>query len=99
MSGAELAQVFERISPVLGRLRALVIVALTPAQLSTWSENLQTQFDITEPLSDFDAKTTRALIDQRMRKVSKDAWPIQQSVLEQTLSQTGGVLAVWLISS
>ena len=90
VSGAELAQVFERISPVLGRLRALVIVALTPAQLSTWSENLQTQFDITEPLSDFDARTTRALIDQRMRKVSKDAWPIQQSVLEQTLSQTGG---------
>ena len=90
VSGAELAQVFERISPVLTRLRALVIVALTPAQLSAWSENLQMQFDITEPLSDFDARTVRALIDQRMRKVSNEAWPIQQSVLEQSISQTGG---------
>ena len=54
VSGVELAQVFERLTPVLGRLRALVIVALTPAQLSAWSDNLQMQFDITEPLSDFD---------------------------------------------
>ena len=90
VSGVELAQVFERLTPVLGRLRALVIVALTPAQLSAWSENLQIQFDITEPLSDFDVKTARALIDHRMRKVSNEAWPIHQSILEQSIAQTGG---------
>lgn len=90
VSGTELAQVFERISPVLSRLRALIIVALTPAQLSAWSENLQIQFDVTEPLSDFDARTARSLIDHRMRKVSNEAWPIQQSVLEESISQTGG---------
>ena len=90
VSGVELAQVFERLTPVLGRLRALVIVALTPAQLSAWSDNLQMQFDITEPLSDFDVKTARALIDHRMRKVSNEAWPIHQSILEQSIAQTGG---------
>ena len=90
VSGVELAQVFERLTPVLGRLRALVIVALTPAQLSAWPENLQIQFDITEPLSDFDVKTARALIDHRMRKVSNEAWPIHQSILEQSIAQTGG---------
>ena len=90
VSGLELAQVFERLTPVLGRLRALVIVALTPAQLSAWPENLQLQFDITEPLSDFDVKTARALIDHRMRKVSNEAWPIHQSILEQSIAQTGG---------
>ncbi len=90
VSGVELAQVFERLTPVLGRLRALVIVALTPAQLSAWSENLQIQFDITEPLSDFDVKTARALIDHRMRKVSNEAWSIHQSILEQSIAQTGG---------
>ena len=90
VSGLELAQVFERLTPVLGRLRALVIVALTPAQLSAWPENLQIQFDITEPLSDFDVKTARALIDHRMRKVSNEAWPIHQSILEQSIAQTGG---------
>ena len=90
VGGLELAQVFERLTPVLGRLRALVIVALTPAQLSAWPENLQLQFDITEPLSDFDVKTARALIDHRMRKVSNEAWPIHQSILEQSIAQTGG---------
>ena len=90
VSGLELAQVFERLTPVLGRLRALVIVALTPAQLSAWPENLQIQFDMTEPLSDFDVKTARALIDHRMRKVSNEAWPIHQSILEQSIAQTGG---------
>ncbi|MBD14135.1 MAG: hypothetical protein CMJ72_03095 [Planctomycetaceae bacterium] len=90
VGGTELAQVFERLSPVLGRLRALVIVALTPAQLSAWSDHLQQQFDISEPLSDFDTKTARALIDHRIRKVSNEAWPIQQSVLEQSIAQTGG---------
>ena len=90
VSGVELAQVFERLTPVLGRLRALVIVALTPAQLSAWSDNLQMQFDITEPLSDFDVKTARALIDHRMRKVSNEAWSIHQSILEQSIAQTGG---------
>ena len=90
VSGLELAQIFERLTPVLGRLRALVIVALTPAQLSAWPENLQIQFDITEPLSDFDVKTARALIDHRMRKVSNEAWPIHQSILEQSIAQTGG---------
>ena len=90
VAGAELAQVFERLSPVLGRLRGLIIVALTPAQLSAWPENLQIQFDITEPLSDFDAKTARILIDHRIRKVSNEAWPISQSVLDQSIAQTGG---------
>ena len=90
VGGAELAQIFERLSPVLGRLRALVIIALTPAQLSAWSENLQNQFDITEPLTDFDAKITRNLINQRMRKVSNETWPISQSVLEQSIAHTGG---------
>ena len=90
VSGLELAQVFERLTPVLGRLRALVIVALTPAQLSAWPENLQIQFDITEPLSDFDVKTARALIDHRMRQVSNETWPIHQSILEQSIAQTGG---------
>ena len=90
VGGTELAQVFERLSPVLGRLRALVIVALTPAQLSAWSEHLQQQFDISEPLSDFDSKTARIMINHRMRKVSNESWPIQQSVLEQSIAQTGG---------
>ena len=68
----------------------MVIVSLTPAQLSAWPENLQIQFDITEPLSDFDVKTARALIDHRMRKVSNEAWSIHQSILEQSIAQTGG---------
>ncbi len=90
VGGAELAQVFERLSPVLARMKALVVVALTPAQLSAWSENLQNQFDITEPLSDFDESTARALINQRIRTVSNEGWPINQSILEQSIAHTGG---------
>ncbi len=90
VGGAELAQVFERITPILNRLRALVIVALTPAQLSAWSDNLQNQYDITEPLSDFNADTARSLIKQRMQKVSHEGWPIRQRLLDEAISQTGG---------
>ena len=90
VNGIELAQVFERLTPVLCRLRALVIVALTPAQLAAWSDNLQNQYDITEPLPDFDAAAIRTLIDQRMRKVSNEGWAIRQSLVEDILSQTGG---------
>ena len=90
VGGAELAQVFERISPILNRLRALVIVALTPAQLSAWSDNLQSQFDVTQPLSDFNAETTRALIKKRIQKVSHEGWPIRQNLIDEAISQTGG---------
>ncbi len=89
-NGAELAQVFERITPVLTRLRALIIIALTPAQMSAWSEDLKDSYHISEPLSDFNSRDIRALIDSRMKKVSNEAWAVESSIISDVESQTGG---------
>jgi len=90
VAGADLAQVFERLTPVLNRLRALVIVALTPAQLATWPDDLQYEYDITEPLADFDSSTIRSLIDKRISQVSNEGWIAPQSLIEDAIAHTGG---------
>lgn len=90
VGGADLAQVFERLTPVLGRLRALVIVALTPAQLAAWPDDLQDVYDITEPLPDFDSTEIRSLINTRISKVSNQGWSAPHSLIDEALSHTGG---------
>ena len=90
VGGADLAQLFERLTPVLRRLRALVIVALTPAQLAAWSDDLQNEYDITEPLDDFDAADIRSLIDKRISQVSNEGWNPPQSLIEDAIAHTGG---------
>ena len=90
VGGADLDQVFERLTPVLLRLRALVIVALTPAQLAAWSDDLQDVYDITEPLPDFDSTEIRSLIDARISKVSNQGWSAPRSLIDEALSHTGG---------
>ena len=90
VGGADLAQVFERLTPVLGRLRALVVVALTPAQLAAWSDELQQEYDITEPLEDFDSSTIRSLIAKRIARVSNEGWNPPQSLIDDALAHTGG---------
>ena len=90
VGGADLAQVFERLTPVLGRLRALVVVALTPAQLAAWSDDLQHEYDITESLEDFDSSTIRSLIDKRITRVSNEGWNAPQSLIDDALAHTGG---------
>ena len=90
VGGADLAQVFERLTPVLRRLRALVIVALTPAQLAAWSDDLQDVYDITESLPDFDSTEIRSLINTRISKVSNQGWSAPQSLIDEALSHTGG---------
>ena len=90
VGGADLAQVFERLTPVLCRLRALVIVALTPAQLAAWSDDLQHEYDITEPLGDFDSSTIRTLIDKRIGQVSNEGWNAPQSLIDDAMAHTGG---------
>ena len=90
VGGADLAQVFERLTPVLGRLRALVVVALTPAQLAAWSDDLQHEYDITEPLADFDSSTIRTLIEKRISQVSNEGWNASQSLIDDAMAHTGG---------
>ena len=90
VGGADLAQVFERLTPVLRRLRALIIVALTPAQLAAWSDDLKDEYDITEPLSDFDSSEIRSLIDSRISKVSNQGWSAPRTLIDDALAHTGG---------
>jgi hypothetical protein len=90
VGGEELAQVFERLTPCLCRLKAIVVVALTPAQLAAWSEDLISSYDVTVPLPDLNAKEVRALIDARMRTVSHEGWAASDALIDEALAATGG---------
>ncbi|MEC7704742.1 MAG: hypothetical protein VX906_05815 [Candidatus Thermoplasmatota archaeon] len=92
ISGVELARVFERMTPVLSRMRALVVISLTPAQLSVWPEDLRAEFDITDGLTDFNHDQIRSLINSRIRTVSNEKWAIGDDFIDEALSQTGGRL-------
>lgn len=90
VNGEELAHVFERLTPTLSRLRALVVVALTPAQLAAWSEDLQASWDITEPLEDLEVEEVRSLIDARISTVSHEGWAASPDLLADVMARTGG---------
>jgi len=92
ISGAELARIFERMTPILSRMRALVVISLTPAQLSVWPEELRAEFDITDGLTDFNREQIRSLINSRIRTVSNENWVVSDEFIDEALSQTGGRL-------
>jgi hypothetical protein len=94
INGLDLALVFERITPILARMRALIVIALTPAQLSAWSEDLREPYHISPPLVDFDAISVRSLIDSRMQKVSKEKWVASDDIIASAIAATGGRPAI-----
>ena len=78
------------IIPILQRFRALVIVSLSNAQLSSLDENVREVFDesaIIEPLSN---EQIQLLCDLRIRKMSPEKWHINRDLLEAISSRTGG---------
>jgi DNA-binding transcriptional ArsR family regulator len=88
--GPELASMLLRILPILHRLRALCIVTVTPAQYSSWSQEVRDAFDISGPLNPFTAQEVASLIENRFRTVSTNGWRPDSSFISAVLHRTGG---------
>lgn len=79
-----------RISPILSRLRAMIIVSLTQSQFLDLDEGLKQMFDEPDRTSNFTKNEIQEMVNNRMRLKSKEKWNINSEILESIHSSTGG---------
>ena len=78
------------ISPVLQRLRAFVVVVLTPSQLSNMKEETLLMFDNPEFLDGLTTIQIQQLSDKLVSRRAKERWKINTRLLEAIRDITGG---------
>jgi hypothetical protein len=79
-----------RISPILSRLRAMIIVSLTQSQFLDLDEGLKQMFDEPDRTSNFTKNEIQEMVNNRMRLKSKEKWNINSEILESIHFSTGG---------
>ena len=89
-SGSDLASVFSRLTPVLQRLRALVVITVTPSQLAAFPDELKEAFDEIEELQPLSGEGIEELVRRRVDTVSRRPWTIPPSLVISLHDQTGG---------
>ena len=89
-SGADLVAVFSRLTPVLQRLRALVIISVTPSQLAAFPDELKEGFDEIEELQPLSRDGIEELVRRRIDTVSRRPWTIPPDLITSLHDETGG---------
>ncbi len=89
-SGSDIVAVFSRLIPVLQRLRALVIITVTPSQLAAFSEDLRESFDDLEELSPLSTTEIEDLVRRRIDSVSRRPWEMPENLTKSLKDETGG---------
>ena len=89
-SGADLVSVFSRLTPVLQRLRALVVISVTPSQLAAFPDELKEAFDEIEELQPLSGDGIEELVRRRIDTVSRKPWTIPPSLVTSLHEKTGG---------
>ena len=78
------------ISPILQRLRALVVVSLTNAQLSALEGPARDLFEEPTYLQPLSGRHIQSLSDIRVRRMAREKWPIHPRLLESVRTRAGG---------
>ena len=78
------------ISPILQRLRALVVVSLTNAQLSALEGPVRDVFEEPTHLQPLSGNHIQSLSDIRVRRMARQKWPIHPRLLESVRTRAGG---------
>ena len=86
----DLNDFLSRISPILSRLRAMVIVSLTESQFLDLNVGLKETFDEPDRIKNFTKKEIQEMVNNRMRLKSKEKWMINSIILDSIYSSTGG---------
>jgi len=89
-SGADLVSVFSRLTPVLQRLRGLVVISVTPSQLAAFPDELREAFDEIEELQPLSEEGIEELVRRRIDTVSRKPWTIPPSLVTSLHDLTGG---------
>ena len=78
------------ISPILQRLRALVVVSLTNAQLAALEEPVRELYDKPVYLEPLTSKQIQDLANIRVRRMARERWTINPRLLDSVRASTGG---------
>ena len=89
-ASVDLNQALSRLSPLLQRLRALVVVVLTPAQLAGLDDEVLDIFDTPHHLLNLDEKQIQTLSDRRVSRSANQKWNIRPSLLSAIHKHTDG---------
>lgn len=89
-SNVDITPFLTLIAPILQRLRALVVVALTNAQLAALEEPVQDLFDKPVHLEPLTSRQIQSLADNRVRRMAREKWPINPRLLDSVRASTGG---------
>ena len=89
-SGPQLCNALQGMSPALKRLKAMVIITLTPEQEQAFSEDLLNEFDSIVELEPMLEEGVREVIEKRVSSVSRKTWTPQSSFIESVREQSGG---------
>ena len=79
-----------RLIPMLQRLRALIIVSITPNQHSNLNSEMLDLFDEPHHLSNLDKKEIQNLSNRRMSRSANQKWIIRDSILSAIHENTDG---------
>ncbi|MBS71412.1 MAG: hypothetical protein CMO20_00470 [Thermoplasmata archaeon] len=93
VSGNELSEVLTFLMPVLTKIRALTIITLTPGQMSSFSEEMLSEMDVTNPLEPLTKEEMTNLINKRFHKASRSSWTAPPSLVNRVMDESGGHVA------
>ena len=89
-SHIDLNSTLARLAPLLQRLRALVVVAITPSQLSSLNDDVLDLFDEPQRLSNLNEKQIQSLSNHRISKFANQKWIIKPNLLKAIHENTDG---------
>lgn len=89
-SNAPMNDFLARMSPLLQRLKALVLVTLTPAQLASLDDEILDVFDSPEHLDGLSVGQIQKLADNLVRRKARERWIINPDLLAAIHDNTAG---------
>ena len=89
-SNAPMNDFLARMTPLLQRLRALVLVTLTPAQFSSLDDEVLEAFDPPEYLEGLSEGQIQSLANNLVRRKARERWIINPTLLAAIHDNTGG---------
>lgn len=89
-SNVNMNKFLPRIVPILQRLRAFVIVSLTPSQFSNLETDILDTFDSPVHLNGLEKRNIQSLVDKRVRKKAKQRWLLSEEILTLLYDNTSG---------
>lgn len=89
-SNIEISMVLNSISPILQRLRALVIIVLTPSQLSSIDEETLDLYDRPEYTTQLSKGQIQELSNRLVSRKAREKWIIDETLLSRIHEYTSG---------